>query len=70
MHFCPCQVESTGFGCIVGLLKGTNLPMETKGADPVLFKTNKWLIAHNENHDLIEKGIVPGICGKNLQLHY
>lgn len=70
MHFCPCEVESTGFGCIVGLLKGTNLPMETRAEDPVLFKTNKWLIAHNENHDLIEKGIVPGICGENLKLNY
>lgn len=70
MHFCPCQVEKTGFGCIVGLLQGTNLPMEEKAKDPVLFKTNKWLIAHNENRDLIEKGIVAGICGENLRLHF
>ena len=70
MHFCPCQVEKTGFGCIVGLLQGTNLPMESKAADPVLFKTNKWLIAHSENRDLIDKGIVAGICGENLHLNY
>lgn len=70
LHFCPCQVTESGFGCVVGLLEGTNIPHQQPAADKVLFKKNKWLIAHNENTALIEKGIVPGISGKNLQLQY
>lgn len=70
LHFCPCETSANGFGCIVGLLEGTNIPHEQPVQDKVLFKKNKWLIAHNENTALIEKGIVPGISGKNLQLNY
>lgn len=70
LHFCPCETSEAGFGCVVGLLKGTNIPHETPVADKVLFKKNKYLIAHNENTGLIEKGIVAGISGKNLELKY
>lgn len=70
LHFCPCEVEQDGFGCVVGLLEGTNIPHENSVSDKVLFKKNKFLIAHNENTALIEKGIVPGISGENLQLNY
>lgn len=70
LHFCPCQVTESGFGCVVGLLEGTNIPHQQPAADKVLFKKNKWLIAHNENTALIEKGIVPGISGTNLRLQY
>ncbi len=30
MHFCPCEVTKKGFSCIVGLPRGTNLPLETE----------------------------------------
>lgn len=70
LHFCPCEVTENGFGCAVGLLEGTNIPYGQPVQDKVLFKKNKWLIAHNENTALIEKGVVPGISGKNLQLNY
>ncbi len=70
LHFCPCEVTESGFGCVVGLLEGTNIPHECSVPDKVLFKKNKWLIAHNENTALIEKGIVAGISGENLKLQY
>lgn len=70
LHFCPCETSANGFGCVVGLLEGTNIPHEQPVQDKVLFKKNKWLIAHNENTALIEKGIIPGISGENLQLNY
>ncbi len=70
LHFCPCETSENGFGCVVGLLEGTNIPHQQPVPDKVLFKKNKWLIAHNENTALIEKGIVPGISGENLQLKY
>jgi len=70
LHFCPCQVEETGFGCVVGLLKGTNLPHEEEREDKFLFRKNKWLIAHNDNAGLLARGAVPGISGENYQLHF
>ncbi len=70
LHFCPSETSADGFGCVVGLLDGTNIPHTYPVQDKVLFKKNKWLIAHNENTGLIEKGIVAGISGKNLKLEY
>ncbi len=70
LHFCPCEADAAGFGCIVGLSAGTNIPFSEAVADKIQFKQNKWLIAHNDNQALIEKGIVPGISGENLQVLY
>lgn len=70
LHFCPCEVSKEGFGCIVILPKGTNLPLEEEEADPLLFRKNKWLIAHEENKDLIQKGVTPGITGTNIRINY
>ena len=70
LHFCPCQVEEKGFGCVVALPAGTNLPLEEPAEDPLLFRKNKWLIAHEENQGLIGRGAVPGIYGVNLEIQY
>lgn len=68
LHFCPIEVEPGGFGCVVGLLKGTNTPLAAPADDPLLFRTNKWLIAHDENAALIARGAVAGIYGENHTL--
>lgn len=68
LHFCPCETTPAGFGCIVILPKGTNLPLEHTPADQRLFRKNKWLIAHNENQGLIERGVVAGIDGINIRV--
>ena len=70
LHFCPCEVEKGGFGCVVGLPLGTNTPLETEGPDPLLFRKNKWLIAHNNNKGLIDRGVLPGISGENFKINY
>ena len=70
LHFCPCEVENGGFGCIVGLPLGTNTPLETEASDPLLFRKNKWLIAHNDNKALISRGVLPGISGENFKINY
>lgn len=70
LHFCPCEVEKDGFGCVVGLPLGTNTPLETETSDPLLFRKNKWLIAHNDNKALISRGVLPGISGENLKINY
>lgn len=67
LHFCPIEVEKSGFGCVVGLVKGTNLPHETPVDDPLHFKQNKWLLAHVDNENLISRGVVAGIYGENYK---
>ena len=64
LHFCPCEVEETGFGC------GTNTPCDTPPADKRMFRKNKWLLAHEDNAALIARGAVAGITGENYMLHY
>ena len=69
LHFCPCQVTKDGFGCVVVLPKGTNVPLDRIHKDPLLFRKNKWLIAHEGNTSLIkEKGAFSGITGENYTL--
>lgn len=70
LHFCPCETEKSGFGCVVGLPLGTNTPLEEEADNPLLFRRNKWIIAHVENASLISKGVVSGITGKNIEIKY
>ena len=71
LHFCPCQVSDDGFKCVVGLPAGTNDILDKKyNDDKLLFKKNKWIICHDENTALIEKGVYPGIHGKNYEIKY
>lgn len=70
LHFCPCQTEKGGFGCVVGLPAGTNLPLEKPSPDPLLFRRNKWLLAHENNAGLIARGAVAGITGENYEVRY
>ena len=70
LHFCPCEVEKGGFGCVVGLPLDTNKPLEEKVSDSLLFRKNKWLIAHTENKGLIDKGVVSGITAENFKINY
>ncbi len=70
LHFCPCQVSADGFGCVVALPRGTNVPLDDESPDPYLFRKNKWIIAHNDNAALIGRGVVPGISGENIEIKY
>jgi hypothetical protein len=55
---------------VVGLLRGTNTPLNEPVSDKLLFRNNKWIIAHDENEALISKGVVPGIYGTNYKINY
>lgn len=70
LHFCPCEIEHNGFGCVVALPSGTNVPLETEIEDKLLFRKNKWLIAHVDNNSLLERGAVAGINGVNFEIKY
>ena len=70
LHFCPCQVNDDGFSCVVVLPKDTNTLLDKPCNDKLLFKKNKWIICHDENHELINRGVYPGIHGKNYEIKY
>lgn len=70
MHFCPCQVSDNGFSCVVVLPEGTNTDLETAPKDKLLFKMNKWIICHENNTVLQDKGIYGGIRGTNFEIKY
>ncbi len=65
LHFCPCASDPAGFCCIVILPKDTNIPLDKIPDDKLLFRKNKWLICHEENETLKNKGVYPGIYGIN-----
>lgn len=69
LHFCPCEVTENGFSCIVGLQRGTNLPIAPEQKKDKLWAANKWLLSHEENEDLITRGAFPGIYGENWTIH-
>ena len=35
LHFCPCEVEKGGFGCVVGLPLDTNTPLDVTPDNPL-----------------------------------
>lgn len=70
LHFCPCEVSKDGFGCVVGLPAGTNTDLEIETENKMLFRKNKWIIAHVENETLINRGVVAGITGTNYEIKY
>lgn len=69
-HFCPCQVEESGFGCVVALPRGTNTPLDSEVSDPFLFRKNKWIIAHEDNSSLVARGVKSGIYGENFKIKF
>lgn len=68
LHFCPCEVTTDGFSCIVGLQRGTNHPLENR-KQGLLWAKNKWLLAHRDNTSLVQRGGYPGIYGENWVIH-
>lgn len=68
LHYAPCSVGEAGFLLVVGLPRGTNLPLAPEaahGADRTLFCRNKWLLAHPEAEIA---GAFNGLIGENLQI--
>lgn len=70
LHFCPCEVQAEGFGCVVALPQDTNTPLDAPADDPLLFRKNKWIVAHDQNQVLLARGVVAGIGGINYEIKY
>lgn len=69
LHFCPCEVTEAGFRCVVALQRGTNLPLAEEQKVNKLWAANKWLLGHEANTGLIQRGAFPGIYGENWQIN-
>ena len=74
LHFAPCKVQDEGFKCAVILPKGTNVDFvktqRMTEESKLLFKTNKWLLAHPDHTTFIEQGAHVGIKGENIEILY
>lgn len=75
LHFSPCKTMSTGFKCGIVLPMGTNtefikLEKNKTEEDALLFKTNKWLLVHNEHQKMIDLGAHVGITGQNIEIKF
>lgn len=68
LHFCPCETSADGFGVVIVLPEGTNTNLDKEPDDKKLFRKNKWIIAHEDNQALIDRGVVVGVYGKNYEV--
>ena len=68
LHYCPCQVTDSGFGCVVILPEKTNTPLKEPVCDKLLFRNNKWIIAHIDNRELTDIGVAAGVTGTNYEI--
>lgn len=76
LHLAPCCVFSSGFKAIIILPLGTNTNLPSSFiADTddkearLLFKTNKWMIAHRDRTQLTSQGVHVGLLGENRLLN-
>lgn len=75
LHFSPCEVSEFGFKCGVILPYHTNVDFVkaavlNKNEDQLLFKTNKWILSHNEHARFIDLGVVGRLEGINYKIRY
>lgn len=75
LHLAPCMVEQQGFQAIIILPKDTNEPLDKEEIeirdksqnkeDRLLFKKNKWMLAHPERIQLVSQNVHVGLVGEN-----
>lgn len=74
LHLAPIRTEEGGFRAAIVLPKGTNTELSAaKGArvseeGELLFKRNKWMLAHPERAVLINAGAHAGLIGENKEI--
>ena len=68
LHFAPCHASEEGFIMLVALPKGTNVGSITSDFDPMLYQTNKWLIARPDSFEAKNKNAHVGLIGDLIRL--
>ncbi|HAF86214.1 MAG TPA: DUF4867 domain-containing protein [Sphaerochaeta sp.] len=79
LHLAPCMVDQSGFKTIILLPRDTNEPLDPeeiekrdsslKKEDRLLFKKNKWLLAHPERVQMVSQNVHVGLVGENRMVH-
>lgn len=68
LHFAPCHIDE-GFIMLVALPKGTNVGSLKSDFDPLIYGTNKWLIARHDSFEAKNKGAHVGLIGDLIKLN-
>lgn len=68
LHLSPIKTSNEGFKAIIVLPKGTNTDLDVDSTDKLLFKKNKWILAHPERKQLVNQGVHVGLIGENLEI--
>ena len=67
LHYAPCGIDGSAFKVLVVLPKGTNVDSAQEKGDPMLWATNKWLLAHPESKEAAA-GAYVGLVGENIEI--
>ena len=67
LHYAPWGVDGKGFQIAIILPKGTNYEKPEKHECPLLWGSNKWLLAHPDSPEA-KMGAHIGLKGENLHL--
>lgn len=67
LHYAPWGVDGNGFQIAIILPKGTNYDKPENAECPLLWGSNKWLIAHPDSPEA-KNGAFVGLKGENLHL--
>ena len=67
LHYAPCGIDGKPFHVLIVLPKGTNVSSARSKAEPLLWATNKWLLAHKDSSEA-KAGAYIGLVGENLKL--
>lgn len=66
LHYAPCRVDG-GFRVAVVLPKGTNYAKPEGATCPLLWGSNKWLLAHPESNEA-KSGAYVGLVGEKIKV--
>lgn len=67
LHYAPWGVDGNGFQIAIILPKGTNYAKPDGAECPLLWGSNKWLLAHPDSPEA-KQGAYVGLKGENLHL--
>jgi len=67
LHYAPWGVDGNGFKVAIILPKGTNYARPEPHECPLLWGSNKWLLAHADSPEA-KSGAYVGLKGENLKL--
>ena len=67
LHYAPWGVDGNGFQIAIILPKGTNYQKPDGAECPLLWGSNKWLLAHPDSNEA-KNGAYVGLKGENLHL--